>query len=178
MKHIAYSPTQSQEVIQLFTDVFSDSEGEEEGRVIGQLVTELIDTTDSNDLLGYISISDDKIVGCIFFSRLTLSSGKIAFILSPVAVASCQQGKGLGQQLISFGIQQLRSHGVALLFTYGDPDFYSKVGFTKICEDVVKAPQKLSYPEGWLAQSLESEGITSEVGVAKCVKALNKQEYW
>ena len=178
MKITAYSPDQSQEVIKLFTDVFSDSEGQEEGAVIGQLVTELIDTTDSNDLLGYISISNGRIDGCIFFSRLTLPSGKIAFILSPVAVSSQQQGRGLGQQLIKYGIQQLRSLGVELVFTYGDPDFYSKVGFVKIGEDVVKAPKKLTYPDGWLAQTLNDEGITSEAGVAKCVGALNKQDFW
>ena len=178
MKLTAYSPDQSQEVIKLFTEVFSDSEGMEEGELIGRLVTELIGTTDSNDLLGYVSISDGRIVGCIFFSRLTLPSGKIAFILSPVAVASRQQGKGLGQQLINYGIQQLQSHGVELVFTYGDPDFYSKVGFVKIGEDVVKAPKKLTYPGGWLAQTLKNENITSEDGVAKCVGALNKQEYW
>ena len=178
MKLTAYSPDQSQEVIKLFSDVFSDSEGEEEGRVIGQLVTELIGTTDSNDLLGYISTSDGRIVACIFFSRLTLRSGKIAFILSPVAVASQLQGKGLGQQLINFGLQQLRSQDVELVFTYGDPGFYSKVGFVKIGEDVVKAPKKLTYPDGWLAQTLKDEGITSEVGVAECVGALNKQKYW
>ena len=178
MKLTAYSSNQSQEIIKLFTDVFSDSESQEEGQVIGQLVTELIGTTDSNDLLGYVSMSDGKIIGCIFFSRLTLPSGKIAFILSPVAVASRKQGKGLGQQLIKFGTQQLQSHGVELVFTYGDPDFYSKVGFVKIGEDVVKAPKKLTYPDGWLAQSLKNESIASEVGAAKCVGALNKQEYW
>jgi predicted N-acetyltransferase YhbS len=178
MKLTAYSPDQSQEVIKLFTDVFSDSEGQEEGQLIGQLVTELIDTTDPDDLLGYVSISAGRIVGCIFFSRLTLRSGKIAFILAPVAVASQQQGKGIGQELIDFGIQQLRSHDVELVFTYGDPDFYSKVGFGKIGEDVVRAPRKLTYPDGWLAQALKGEGIAAELGVAKCVSAFNKQEYW
>ena len=178
MKLAAYSPDQSQEVFKLFTDVFTDSEGKEEGQVIGKLVTELVGTTDSKNLLGYVSISDGKIVGCIFFSRLTLLSGKIAFILSPVAVSSRQQGKGLGQQLINFGIQQLKTHGVELLFTYGDPNFYSKVGFVKIGEDVVKAPKRLTYPDGWLVQSLKNEGITPEIGAAKCVGALNKQEYW
>lgn len=178
MKLTPYSSDKSKEVIQLFTDVFSDSEGQEEGQLIGQLVTELIDTTDSNDLLGYISISDGRIVGCIFFSRLTLPSGKIAFILSPVAVATRQQGMGLGQQLINFGIQQLHEHGVELVFTYGDSDFYSKVGFVKISEDVVKAPQKLTYSDGWLAQTLKNETITSEFGGTKCVGALNKRKYW
>jgi len=178
MKLESYSSEQSPEIIKLFTDVFSDSEGQEEGRVIGGLVTELISTTDSKQLLGYISILDGKIIGCIFFSRLTLPSGKIAFILSPVAVSSHEQGKGFGQQLISFGIQKLKSLGVELVFTYGDPNFYSKVGFMKIGEDIVKAPKTLSYLEGWLAQSLNNESITSEVGAAICVGALNKQEYW
>ncbi len=178
MRLEAYNPEQSQEVIKHFTDVFSDSEGQEEGRIIGQLVTELISTTDSTKLLGYVCISDGQIIGCIFFSLLTLPSGKIAFVLSPVAVSSREQGKGLGQQLINFGIQQLKNLGVELVFTYGDPKFYSKIGFAKIGEDVVKAPKKLTYPEGWLAQSLNNESITSEAGVAKCVGALNKQEYW
>jgi putative acetyltransferase len=178
MKLEPHNPDQSPEVIKLFTDVFSDSEGQEEGQAIGKLVTELIGTTDSKQLLGYVGISDGKIIGCIFFSRLTIPSGKIAFILSPVAVSSREQGKGLGQQLINFGIQELKNLGVELVFTYGDPGFYSKVGFVKIGEDVVKAPKKLTYPEGWLAHSLDNESITSEVGVAKCVGALNKQEYW
>lgn len=178
MKLAAYSPDQSQEVIKLFIDVFSDSEGQKEGQAIGQLVAELIGTTGSKEFKGYVSISDRKIIGCIFFSRLTLSSGKISFILSPVAVSSREQGKGVGQQLINFGIQQLKTHDVELVFTYGDPNFYSKVGFKQIGEDVVKAPQKLTYPEGWLAQSLTNENFTSEIGVAGCVGALNRQEYW
>ena len=178
MNFAAYNSEQSQEIIKLFTEVFSDSEGQEEGRVIGQLVSELISTTDPQKLFGYVSISDGNIIACIFFSRLTLPSSKNAFILSPVAVSSQKQGKGGGQQLINFGIQQLKNSGVELVFTYGDPNFYSKVGFVNIGEDVVKAPMKLTYPEGWLAQSLNNKGITSEVGVTKCVDALNKQKYW
>ncbi|MGV7235011.1 MAG: GNAT family N-acetyltransferase [Nitrosomonadaceae bacterium] len=178
MKLAAFHSGQSQEAIKLFADVFTDSEGHEEGRLIGQLVSELIDTTDSNDLLGYVSIFDECIIGCIFFSRLTLPSGKSAFILSPVAVASRHQGQGLGQQLINFGIQKLHSHGVELVFTYGDPEFYSKVGFVNIEEDIIKAPKNLTYPDGWLVQALNSQDIISESGAAKCVEALNKQEYW
>lgn len=178
MKFTAFNLDQSQEVIKLFADVFTDSEGQQEGQLIGQLVSELIDTTDQNDLLGYVSMFDDCIIGCIFFSRLTLPSGKSAFILSPVAVASHHQGQGLGQQLINFGIQKLKNYGVELVFTYGDPGFYTKVGFVKIDEDIVKAPRNLTYPDGWLAQTLKYQDITSEVGAAKCVEALNKQEYW
>ena len=178
MKIDVFSPEQSQEIIRFFTDVFSNSEGQKEGRVIGSLVTDLINETDSKQLLGYVGSLEGEVIGCIFFSCLKLLSGKNAYILSPVAISSEMQGKGLGQQLINFGIQQLKDRGVDLVFTYGDSDFYSKVGFVKITEDAVKAPWALTYPEGWLAQSLNDEGITKEIGVAQCVDALNKKEYW
>ena len=67
MKLASYKPEQSQDVIKFFTDVFSDSEGKEEGKVIGQLVTELLGSTASEDLLGYVAISEAGIIGCIFF---------------------------------------------------------------------------------------------------------------
>ncbi len=178
MKISAFGADQSQEVINLFNKTFSDSEGQEEGKVIGRLVSELISTTDQHDLLGFIIIVDEVIAGCIFFSRLTLPSNKTAFILSPVAIATEQQGKGLGQQLIKFGVEHLKAKGVDLVFTYGDPKFYSKVGFQHINEDIVKAPLKLTYPEGWLAQSLSGEDVNAMEGICQCVKALNKQEYW
>lgn len=173
-----FNKNQSAAVIRLFANVFSDSEGQEEGEVIRQLVTELITHTRSENLLGYLCIAEEKITGSIFFSRLTLPSGKRAFILSPVAVATQQQGNGVGQKLITFGLQQLKDLGVELVFTYGDPAFYSKVGFTHIDEAVVKAPRNLTYPEGWLAQSLTDERITEEAGAAMCVNAINKQAYW
>jgi predicted N-acetyltransferase YhbS len=101
-----------------------------------------------------------------------------AFILSPAAVHTNYQGKGVGQKLINFGIGQLREKGVKLAFTYGDPDFYSKVGFQRITEDVAKAPLDLKQPEGWLCQSLDGGDIEPVPGNSNCVMALNKPEYW
>ncbi|MCK5334537.1 MAG: GNAT family N-acetyltransferase, partial [Gammaproteobacteria bacterium] len=64
------------------------------------------------------------------------------------------------------------------VFTYGDPKFYSKVGFSLISEKLVKAPLTLTYPEGWLAQSLVGDEIEAITGSSYCVEALNKPEYW
>jgi putative acetyltransferase len=178
MKVSTFSVSQSQDVINLFTKVFSESEGKDEGESIGNLVTDLIITTDERDIVGFVAVLEEEIVGSIFFSRLTLPSEKIAFILSPVAIATKQQGQGIGQQLIRYGIEHLKCKDVDLVFTYGDPAFYSKVGFQQINEDIVKAPLKLTQPEGWLAQSLENDVIEAMEGSSECVKALNKQEYW
>ena len=169
---------QSQEVIDLFERVFSDSEGNAEGQTIRNLVRDLISTTPDPNLFGYIASEQERVIGSIFFSRLTFENGSTSFILSPVAVDTNCQGKGVGQKLITFGIEQLRSRGVDLVFTYGDPKFYSKVGFKQISETHIKAPLKLSQPEGWLAQSLKSDTIGSISGKSSCVEALNNQEYW
>lgn len=178
MKISTFTPSQYQEVVNLFTKVFSESEGQDEGASIGNLVSELVATTDKNDIVGFIAVTEEKIVGCIFFSRLSVPSRKNAFILSPVAIATESQGKGIGQQLIRHGIEHLKSKNVELIVTYGDPAFYTKVGFMQISENIIKAPLKLTQPKGWLAQSLKSSAIEAMNGSTKCVKALNKPEYW
>jgi putative acetyltransferase len=62
--------------------------------------------------------------------------------------------------------------------TYGNPNFYSKVGFNPVKEETIKAPLHLTYPEGWLGQSLISNSLEPIAGHSSCVKALNKPEYW
>ena len=173
-----FNPSQSQEVIELFTEVFSASEGETEGQNIGDLVSDLIASTATQDLVGFVAISGNRIVGSIFFSRLVVPCKKIAYILSPVAIATNVQRKGIGQKLINYGISHLKSLTVDLLFTYGDPNFYSKLGFKPISESIVKAPFKLTYPEGWLAQSLDGSSIKAMKGASHCVEALDDQKYW
>ena len=178
MKLSIFNTSQSQQVINLYTKVFSNAEGQEEGLLIGKLVTELIATTDAKDLFGFVATAQDKIIACIFFSRLTFDNNMNAYILSPVAVDTEHQGQGVGQQLITFGINQLKELNVELVFTYGDPKYYSKVGFTYVSEEFVKAPLKLTYPEGWLGQSLTENMVKPISGDSYCVDALNKQVYW
>lgn len=178
MEFSVFNPGQSQEIIDLFTAVFSDSDGKSEGLLIGNLAFELIETTDSHELFGFVAKAKENIVGCIFFSRITFESGINAYILAPVAIDTNYQGKGVGQKLITFRINFLKDKNVDLVFTYGDPDFYSKVGFRHISEECVKAPLKLTYPEGWLGQSLIGESIEPISGKSYCVNVLKKQKYW
>ena len=178
MNLLPYSPSDIEEIRQLFTRAFSDSEGQSEGLVIGRLVYDLITGTDVQDLYGFVATENEQIIGGIFFTRLTFESEVNAFILSPVAIHTNYHGKGIGQKLINFGIHHLKENGVELVFTYGDSRFYSKVGFSLISEKLVKAPLTLSYPEGWLGQSLVSDEIEPIAGGSHCVEALNKPEIW
>lgn len=178
MKFTPYELSKIEEIKQLFIKTFSDSEGQSEGLVIGNFVDDLMTGTDGKDLYGFVAVENRKIIGCIFFSRMTFENNAEAFILSPVAIDTSFQGKGIGQKLINFGLHALKENGAELVFTYGDPHFYSKVGFSFIAETTVKAPLPLSYPEGWLGQSLFGGEVKPIAGRSFCVDALNKPELW
>lgn len=178
MNYSLFNKVLSKEVISLFTAVFSESEGEAEGQLIGNLVIDLIANTPTHDLIGFVAEEGEQITGSIFFSRFYLPDDQVAFMLSPVAVATNQQGKGIGQQLIRYGLEYLKRQQVSLVLTYGDPKFYSKVGFQQISENQIKPPFKLSQPEGWLAQPLNDDLIKPVTGDTQCVEAFNHQAYW
>lgn len=178
MKFSLFNESKSREVIDLFKGVFTASEGEAEGQVIADFVANLIGTTAPQDLIGCIAEENEMVVGCIFFSRLIVPSGQVAFILSPVAVSTDVQSTGIGQKLIKYGLDHLKSLNVNLVFTYGDPSYYSKTGFEQINENIVKAPCPLSQPTGWLAQSLDEQVIQPMTGPTQCVEALNDPGLW
>ena len=178
MKFSAYELSDLEEIERLFTKVFSDSEGETEGSLIGKLVSDLTVNTDAQDIYGFTATEKSRMVGCILFTKLTFENGVNAFLLSPVAIHTDCQGKGIGQNLIKFGLDHLTEEGVTLVFTYGDPHFYSKVGFMCVTEKVAKAPLKLTQPEGWLCQSLSGDEIPPIPGNSHCVEALNNPVYW
>ncbi|MCG8317833.1 MAG: N-acetyltransferase [Pseudomonadales bacterium] len=173
-----YDTADTQQIINFYTEVFSHSEGEEEGKSIGNLVANLISTTGEKDLIGCVATDNGSITGCIFFSRFVVPNGQTAFILSPVAISTDVQGSGVGQQLINYGLNHLRSLNVDLVFTYGDPAYYCKTGFKQIDESIVKAPFMLSQPIGWMAQSLNNAPVPTMKGDTQCVMALSDQKYW
>ena len=178
MKFTTYNESDKQKIQALFTRTFSASEGQSEGDLIGCLALDLMNETENEDIFGFVAVDDEEIVGCIFFTRLSFDSLIDAFLLSPVAVDTDHQCQGVGQRLINFGIDQLGKQGVKLVFTYGDPNYYSKVGFEHVPEEVAKAPFELAHPEDWLGQSLDGGGVEPLPGKARCLEAFNYPQYW
>jgi predicted N-acetyltransferase YhbS len=99
-------------------------------------------------------------------------------MLAPVAVSTGYQGKGIGQSLISFGLNELKNRSTSFVTTYGDPSFYSKVGFQPLSEDIIQAPLKLTHPIGWLGYSLTNQSIPSINERPRCVKEFNNPIFW
>jgi putative acetyltransferase len=167
-----------EEVEDLFTSVFSSSEGVQEGKLIGSLAAALIVRTDNQEVICLGAFEERTIIGAIFFTRLRFIEPVKAYLLAPVAVSAAHQGKGVGQAMIRFGLQELEKRSVTLLVTYGDPAFYSKLGFQSLPEDVIQAPQPLSMPEGWLGQSLSGETLPVLRSRPACVQEFDNSAYW
>lgn len=167
------------QIIDLFTTTFTASEGGDEGALIGELVRQLLGGTAPQDLFVFTAEEDGTIIGGIVFSRLTYAQDdRTVFVLAPVAVATNQQGKGIGQRLLIHGLAALRSAGIDVVVTYGDPRFYAKVGFMPISESDARAPFPLNHPEGWLAQPLIKRPMAPLQGPSRCVEALNDPVFW
>lgn len=167
------------DITNLFNTTFTQSENKSEGKLIGELSDNLINNTNKNDIHVYLAKDEKKIVGCVIFSKLKFErSNKIVFILSPIAIHPDYQKKRIGQNLINFGHKEIKKFGIEYVVTYGDIKFYEKVGYKKISEEMIPSPYKLSYPDGWLSQSLIGEEIESIEGKSYCVEALDREEYW
>jgi len=178
MKLSEFQSHQADEVVSLFNKSFSDSEGKAEGETVSMLTRQLIATTVEVDLFGYCAWDSGELLGCIFFSRFTPPINRPAFMLSPVAVSTNHQRKGIGQKLINFGLEKIKLEGVELVVTYGDPNYYSRMGFVSITESIISSPFALTHPHGWQAQTLTSEPLAPIKGETQCVEAFRRQEYW
>jgi predicted N-acetyltransferase YhbS len=173
-----YTEGDSGEIQSLFTSVFGKSEGGTEGAVIGKLTKDLLEKTERNDLFVFVASGADEIKGVIFVTRMPGEEENEIFLLAPVAVQTESQGQGIGQSLIRYGIKELKKKSVKFLVTYGDPAFYSKVGFMPVNESIIQPPFPLTQPEGWLAQSLNEQKTIKSVGKCSCVSAFDNPNYW
>jgi putative acetyltransferase len=162
-----------------FAATFAASEGADEGRLIGELVRDLLaDTPDADIRLFTTEISGLTIAAGIFTRLTYLEDRRCVFLLSPMAVSPEHQRQGFGQGLLRNALTTLKSEGVDSVLTYGDPNYYTRIGFRPVSEDQARAPLPLSLPHGWLGQSLLGESFRPLHGPSYCVEALARPAIW
>ena len=88
------------------------------------------------------------------------------------------QNRSIGSTLIKNGIHRLLEMEVNILFVYGDPQFYSKFGFSADTASKYYPPYEIQYPFGWQAISLkECNDINTPVKIT-CVESLSDPKLW
>ena len=83
--------------------------------------------------LDLVAILDNVLVGNIMYTRAALEDmqGRKHEVLSfgPISVLPEYQGKGVGRALIERSAELARQMGFTAILIYGDPAYYSRLGF-------------------------------------------------
>jgi putative acetyltransferase len=102
---------------------------------------------DKSLTLSLVAELDDRVVGHVAFSPVTISDGtKNWYGLGPVSVLPEYQRQGIGKALIEEGLSRLKSLNTRGVCLVGHPDYYRKVGFENVPGlEVVGVPQEVFF---------------------------------
>ncbi|MES9972253.1 MAG: N-acetyltransferase [Candidatus Thiodiazotropha sp.] len=80
--------------------------------------------------LSFVAVEDSAVVGHILFTPVTVAGDNASAMgLAPMAVLPSHQGKGIGSQLVSYGLEYLRSNDCPFVIVLGHPEYYPRFGF-------------------------------------------------
>lgn len=123
----------------------------------------------SETLISLLAVDNDKVVGHILFTPVTIESGDAgapALGLAPMAVLPEYQRQGVGSQLVRAGLRECQRIGSNVVVVLGHPEYYPRFGF-------VPASQKgltTDYPvpdEVFMVIELEPGALKNRHGLVK-----------
>jgi putative acetyltransferase len=82
--------------------------------------------------ISLVALREDRVTGHIFFSPVTVGSGRDAWeaiALAPMAVEPEWQKSGIGSTLVRAGLNCCRAILRPVVFVLGHPDYYPRFGF-------------------------------------------------
>jgi putative acetyltransferase len=150
-----------------------------ENRVIADLASDLFPPKTTDEVYHLVFDEAGTLAGHVAFSpvRLRESPDTLGYIIAPLAVVPMQQRKGVGTSLVRVGIEAVSKAGAAVIFVYGDPNFYSKFGFKTDAALQFITPFPMKFPHGWQAIEVDS-ALRSFPCHIECVTALLHAELW
>jgi putative acetyltransferase len=92
----------------------------------------IVDALRSNGaaLLSLVATLDDRVVGHIMYSPITVGETITGAALGPMAVVPEHQRKGIGTKLVEAGNRNLQDAGWPFIIVIGHSDYYPRFGFT------------------------------------------------
>ena len=93
-------------------------------------------------LLSLVALKDDKIIGHILFSPVTIEGhhGILKGMgLAPMAVLPEFQRKGVGSELVQAGTKILKESKCPFIIVLGHPEYYPRLGFERASQYEIKS---------------------------------------
>ena len=80
--------------------------------------------------ISYVSTIGRNIIGSLRYWNILVNS-EPALLLGPVVIHPKYRGKGYGQELLKFSLQNCKLNNFKLIILIGDLIYYSKIGFKR-----------------------------------------------
>jgi putative acetyltransferase len=123
--------------------------------------------------LSLVAEQNGEIVGHVLFSELSVTTPDgetfAGLALAPLAVHPDWQRRGIGTELVRTALQQLRPQGWRLVLVLGEPDYYSRLGFTASAAQHLESPYAGEY-----FQALNLQSPSDDIGVLRGTVAYPK----
>ena len=153
---------------------------ESERDMVAQLAADLLAEQTTPHILSLVAEIDGVLAGHVGFSPV-FRTGVEAFrgyILAPLGVRPDVQKRGVGSELIRYGLRHLADEGVQVVFVYGDPAYYGRFGFSVDTARPYTAPYPLQMPFGWQALALNDHPAPESPALLSCVESLRDSRLW
>lgn len=88
--------------------------------------------TNAHPHISLVAIDEERIVGHIFFSPVSIESESSTFTamgLAPMSVLPEFQRQGVGSRLVDEGLKNCRKLGHSVVVVLGHPNYYPRFGF-------------------------------------------------
>ncbi len=79
--------------------------------------------------ISLVAEEQDRVVGHIAFSPVTVGSADVGLGLGPVAVSPEFRRRGIAARLIREGLVECKGAGFGLVVVVGEPEYYGRFGF-------------------------------------------------
>lgn len=152
----------------------------DEGEIVANFAASLLSENTIPETLSLVAEVKNSIMGHVALSPVSAVNMPDfqGYILAPLAVMPKFQHSGIGSKLVDAGILKLSETEIDVLFVYGDPNYYSKFGFSVELAEGFTPPYELQYPSGWQAKPMKSPVATHTNVVLNCMPPLCNPLLW
>jgi putative acetyltransferase len=125
--------------------------------------------------LSIIAEAEDRVVGHVAFSPVSVdpqSPQNRGLGLGPVGVLPEWQRKGIGEQLITRGVEECRRDGYSFVVVLGEPEYYERFGFRRA--SLFGLGNEYGVDDPFMVLELRLGGLPKVPGTVKYVKVFSE----
>ena len=125
--------------------------------------------------LSLIAEAKDRVVGHVAFSPVSIDpqiQAQRGVGLGPVAVLPEWQGTGIGEKLITRGIEDCRRDGYSFVVVLGEPEYYERFGFRRA--SLFGLGNEYGVDDPFMVLELRLDGLPKVPGTVRYVQVFSE----